>query len=142
MHFWLLYSILAASGAQFFGSWKFRVANWNTGRLYAADNFAFGIMSFGPVCQGTGDERITGCNGQKLGNLVCKNIGFGNVRFIGLQSEYAEFMNGHAGYNETLYQQTKGCTPNYKIAGAKCKESSQAIGEVTRTACHYQTFLF
>ena len=35
------------------GTWKFRVANWNSGRLYASFESRYGLEEgFGRVCQG------------------------------------------------------------------------------------------
>lgn len=49
----------------FYGQWIPRISNWNTGRLYFGDNYSFGVSSYGPVCQGTKDESISGENGQR-----------------------------------------------------------------------------
>jgi len=57
---------------EFYGTWHVRLSNWNTGRLYFADDYGTGPTGFGPVCKGTKEEAIepTGKNGQRFGNRV------------------------------------------------------------------------
>lgn len=112
---------------KFFGQWEPRIANWNTGRLYFGDNFG---PSFGPVCQGNGAESITGKNGKRFGSLVCKEIGFGKLEFIGLHAAYVSHMDGKTGYNATLYNESKLCIPSYRVSGATCKEGTNLLSSV------------
>ena len=55
----------SAVSGNFLGEWIPRLANWNTGRLYFGDNYSFGVYSYGPVCQGTREESISGPNGKR-----------------------------------------------------------------------------
>ena len=125
----VLFVLLHLAACEFFGTWHPRVANWNTGRLYFADSYGKTISSYGPVCQGTREEAIKGENGEIFGNVVCKELGFGNSAFVGLHREYVTFMqrNAYSGYNATLFDETKYCTPDYKISGAKCKPGHQTL---------------
>lgn len=110
---------------QFFGTWKVRAANWNTGRLYFGDNYGFGVSSFGPVCQGTGAESITGSNADRFGKLACVEMGFSDTSFlfIGLRNNYEKFMG-------FTLPDDKMCIPEYKAAGAICGTNASKMKQV------------
>jgi len=69
-----------------------RASHWNTGMIFLAPKYSYGILSYGPVCSGTRDEQLSGENGKQFGNLVCKSMGFVEAEFLGLKSEYNKFM--------------------------------------------------
>ena len=121
---------------QFFGKWEIAIANWNTGRLYFADNYGFGASSYGPVCQGTGDEAIRGENGDRFGQLVCAKLGFKSCQFIGLHDEYVsnDSITGKGVYNATLYEESKNCIPDYKVSGAKCNNRSEDLAKAVSSS--------
>ena len=87
-------AIFAVASASFDGKWNFRLANWNTGRIYAAQIYPGGFMGeFGRVCVGTGQQSILHEQNRKIfGNLVCEELGFGKLEFIGNEMDYYKFM--------------------------------------------------
>ena len=87
-------AILEVSSAAFSRKWVVKLAHWNTGRVYFGPDYGRGPSSFGPVCLGTRDEQISGQNGRRFRNRVCKNLGFEptSPQFIGLRQEYIKFM--------------------------------------------------
>jgi len=91
--------------------YKFRLQNWNTGRLYVYQLFT---NLYGTVCSGVRHEKIE--NNDFFGNLICKNVGFGNALFIGRKPEYTKFM----GVSD-IPDAPHNCQPEYGISGATCE---------------------
>ena len=137
----VLFVCLHLAAAEIVAKWHARVANWNTGRLYFGNGNGSNTLLYGPVCQGSGDEAINGVNGDIFGNLVCRDLGFGDAKFIGFHREYVDFMNtnSYSGYNATLFDETEYCTPDYAISGAKCnpghKTLAQGVSSFNFTFC-------
>ena len=68
--------------------WKAKAAHWNTGRLYISRDYGYDVLLFGSVCRGTGRDMIHGANGKIFGETLCKEMGFGNLEFIGTSKDY------------------------------------------------------
>jgi len=69
------------------GNYIFRLENWNTGRVYVAKESDKPF--FGLVCRGTGKLQISGENGNRFANHICKELGFGRkAEFIGQLAGY------------------------------------------------------
>jgi len=94
----------------------FRLENWNTGRVYVSEESD--TLSFGLVCRGTGNEKITGEHGKRFANRICKELGFGRIaNFVGDRRRYLEHMR--LPYST---DSTKPSQPEYLIGGAKCRQ--------------------
>ena len=66
-------------------------------------------------------------NGKLFGQLVCEQLGFGreSLEFIGTKNSYARFRHETSlksrEHELSLAEIDVLCTPDFKIAGAKCK---------------------
>lgn len=54
--------------------WKFNIANWNTGRLYAAIADDYGTGAYGKVCAGNVLKQVIFVNLNLLNNTIFKTF--------------------------------------------------------------------
>ena len=62
-------------------------------------------------------------NGDNLGRIVCQTLGFDDVNFIGLRSEYIAHLNGS--YNESDY-----CNIPFRVGGVTCGNDDETLQSV------------
>jgi len=122
-NFYLL-NVFALSGtfAQFFGDYKYRLQNYNTGRLFVREETWFGKGPYGPVCRGTGTNVISGENGDRFGRLVCEELGF-DFGFIGSAELYGKKLR------RKVSETDSACVPEYVISGANCGADAGNIAD-------------
>ena len=111
---------LSGTLAQFFGDYQFRLQNYNTGRLFVREETWFGKGPYGPVCRGTGNDIISGDNGDRFGRFVCKELGF-DFGFIGNAEFYEKKLR------RKVSDKSSACVPEYVISGANCASDAGNI---------------
>ena len=65
---------------------------------------------------------LSGSNGKKFGEALCKNWGFDNCEFLGRRAEYEKFMKAKDLQLAATWPPI--CEPEFQIAGGICRSKN------------------
>ena len=80
----------------------------------------------------TRNQELSGNNGQYFAKLVCKNLGFTDMSFMGLKDDYYKFaQQNNIKIDVAKAKAAEDCIPEYKIAGGVCNKTTTGLNAVS-----------
>ena len=77
----------------------------------------------------TGNTAIIDENGDNFGKVVCNELGFEKLEFLGTEEEYETFIKQYDG--EKPNKDHFPCLPEFFISGAVCNRTSRRLDDVS-----------